>query len=89
MPFTNNSPILIAHFKQRNELENPSWPTLIERCAEMLKPNAVAKLRAKARRDLSRENSILFVRHALGFRDFWTACKYGDIGRCLNMLDLW
>jgi hypothetical protein len=71
------------------QLENPSWPTLIERCAEMLKPNAVAKLRAKAQRDLSRENSILFVRHALGFRDFWTACKYGDIGRCLNMLDLW
>jgi hypothetical protein len=55
----------------------------------MLKPNAVAQLRGNAQRDTVRENSIMFVRHALGFRDFWSACKYGDIGRCLHMLDLW
>jgi hypothetical protein len=55
----------------------------------MLKLNSIWKLRGQQERDLKRENALLFVRNALSFRDFWIAGKYGDIGRCIHIMDIW
>jgi hypothetical protein len=72
------------------EKEQPTWPDVVNRCSDMLKLNAVWKLRQKTDdRDIKRENAILFIRNALSFRDFWMAIKYGDIGRCVHRLDAW
>jgi hypothetical protein len=50
---------------------------------------ALWKLRRQTQRDLKRENALLFIRNALSFRDFWMASKYGDIGRCIHIMDTW
>jgi hypothetical protein len=71
--------------------EIPTWPTIVNECSDMLKLNAVWKLRSQAEgeRDVKRENALLFIRHALSFRDFWMATKDGDIGRCVHKMDTW
>jgi hypothetical protein len=74
------------------EGEHPTWPDLVIKCSDLLKFNAVWKLRTGSQeddRDIIRENSLLFIRHALAFRDFWLASKEGDIGRCIHRMDTW
>jgi hypothetical protein len=71
------------------KLDNPTWPEIVKRCSELMKMNAVWKLRQGQERDQKRENALLFMRNALSFRDFWLAGKYGDIGRCINRMDSW
>jgi hypothetical protein len=82
---------LTAFLVHDTQCPHPRWPEIIAHCATRLRPDSVAQLRRadEDQRDVVRENALLFVRHALGFRDFWLACKHGDIGRCMYMLDLW
>ncbi|KAI5780464.1 hypothetical protein EDC01DRAFT_633336 [Geopyxis carbonaria] len=60
--------------------------------------NSVHKMRYDAKsgeprsgdhRDAVYENALLYVRHALQFRDFYTSVRSGDVGRISHLLELW
>ncbi|KAJ6607231.1 hypothetical protein B0H10DRAFT_1818766 [Mycena sp. CBHHK59/15] len=58
---------------------------------ELFSTAAVDKLRARHEcdRDITLENAILYNRDALFYVEFVQAIKKGDIGRVLNVLNIW
>ncbi|KAF8171352.1 hypothetical protein K438DRAFT_1613022 [Mycena galopus ATCC 62051] len=49
----------------------------------------VEELRERESRDITLENAILYNRDALFYIEFTRAIKKGDIGRVLNVLEIW
>ncbi|KAJ7080320.1 hypothetical protein C8R44DRAFT_895428 [Mycena epipterygia] len=56
---------------------------------KLFSTTALNELRARAIRDITLENNILYNRDALFYIEFTQAIKKGDIGRVLNILAIW
>jgi hypothetical protein len=50
---------------------------------------AVDDLRAMPERDITHENAVLLNRDALYYIEFVAAIKKGDVGRVINVLQIW